>query len=585
MAVWCSVADIRAHIRAIVHRDRLAERMQGRADIIKWAPALMAVQDAGGSDVPVVLAGMGPPFPTATELVEALIAGAELPMDQPGGLPVPGGVRLPLLHWSPVLQFARMRSHDGRVGGQIIEELPRTFSTLATWLERSIGLMPAVSAPPVDGVQDEGFDREEVLALFRKRFTFSFDEFARWLIDLRGSDPVLYVLLLSREYRLALQRCPEMGDVPAPGSSASTAMPALKVPPILAAMTIGELQRMVALTRDLSQRTGQHVRKVAGEIGDRQVPEVTRGRRMAGAISRGDGAGFLYDHAPMRVEAIRKRVFLLARRDLSTLDKDSFLRAVFGGRDDWDHVMSAGRRAGAHELIASMLAPDIFRKRTAGRGLGHHKDALDLYYGVPASQLPYAALTELSQIFCNTRGREDTSPIADRVRAVATSSALETEGAHERKHRSAVRHLPLYLRPYPKPGSGGRFIAVAWLAPDRDAALFGRLLRPVTGIDPRMVRLRTRWMYPIALRYLQLSFPRLYRHVSVHGQSSRIMAQLATSAAAFTSDPIFYRVLADSVSRVGPSGKTASNFTRRPPPSSLLPLSREMIDRVRDDDK
>jgi hypothetical protein len=63
------------------------------------------------------------------------------------------------------------------------------------------------------------------------------------------------------------------------------------------------------------------------------------------------------------------------------------------------------------------------------------------------------------------------------------------------------------------------------------------------------------------------------------------MAHLATSAAAFTSDPIFYRVLADSVSRVGPSGKTASNFTRRPPPSSLLPLSREMIDRVRDDDK
>ena len=166
------MADIRAHIRAIVHRDRLAERMQGRADIIKWAPALIAAQDAGDSEVPVVLSGSGPPLPTSTELVEALIAGAELPMDQPGGLQVPGGARLPLLHWSPVLQFARMRSSDGRVGERLVEELPCSFSTLAIWLERSIGLMPAAYEPLVDNGGDETFDRDQVLALFRKRFTF-----------------------------------------------------------------------------------------------------------------------------------------------------------------------------------------------------------------------------------------------------------------------------------------------------------------------------------------------------------------------------------------------------------------------------
>jgi hypothetical protein len=579
------VADIRAHIRAIAHRDLLAARMRGRADIIKWAPALITAQDAGGSRLPVVLSGLGPPFPTSAELIDALVVGAELPAGQPGGLPMPGGVRHPLLHWSPVLQFARMRASDGRVGGRLIDELPRSFSTLETWLERSIGLMPAVgAAPPVHGGEEEAFDRKEVLLLFRKRFTFSVDEFAHWLIALRGSDPVSYVLLLSRECRLALRRCPALGDVPAPGSRAATAMPALKVPPILAAMTISELQRMVALTRDLSQRTGQQVRKVAGEIGDRRVPELSRGRRMAGAISRGNGAGFLYDHAPMRVEAIRKRVFLLCNRDLSTLDKDSFLRAVLGGRADWDHVMSAGRRAGAHELIASMLAPQMFRKRTAGRGLGYHKDPLDLYYGVPASQLPYAALIELGVPFCDTKGRENTSPIADRVRTMATGSAFETEGAHERKHRSAVRHLPLYLRPYPKPGSGGRFVAVAWLEPDRDAALFERLLRPVTAIDPRAMRSRTRWMHPIALRYLQLSFPHLYRHVSAHEQSARIMAHLATSAAAFTSDPIFYRILADSVPRTPPPVPTKSNFTRKSPPSSLLQLSLEIVARARSDD-
>lgn len=578
------MADIRAHIRAIVQRDRLAERMQGRGDILKWAPALIAAQDARNSDVPVALSGLGPPFPTSAELAAALIAGAELSAGQPGGLPVPGGVRHPLLHWSPVLQFARMRAGNGRVGGRQFEELPHSFSMLAAWLERSIGLMPAMGAPPVDGGEDEAFDREELLALFRKRFTFSVDEVAHWLIGIRDNDPVSYVLLLSREYRLALQRCPALGDTSAPGSPAAIAMPALKLPPILAAMTIGELQRMVALTRDLSQRTGQHVAKIADEIADRQVPEVTRGRRMAGAISRGDGAGFLYDHAPMRVEAIRKRVFLLCRRDLSTLDRDSFLHAVFRGRVDWDHVMSGGRRAGAHELIASMLAPRMFRKRIAGRGLGHHKDPLDLYYGVPTSDLPYAALIELDVLFRNVKDREGTSPIADRINAIATGGAFKADGAQERKHRSAVKRLPLYLRPFPKPGSGGRFVAAAWLAPDRDAALFERLLRPVTAIEPRAMRSRTRWMYPIALRYLQLSFPHLYRHVGAHGRSARIMAHLATSAAAFTSDPIFHRILADALAGV-PTIKAKSNFTRRSPPSRLLQVSREIIDRVRGDNR
>lgn len=568
------MTDIRGHIRAIACRDLLAERMLGRADIVEWAPALISAQDDPTSERPWA-SGLGTRFPDAQELAEALIPRVEMPAMETGGLPVPGGVRHPLLQWSPVLQFARLRAGDGRVGGRLIEELPRSFSMLAAWLERSMGLMPDAET------QGHGFNSQFIAECFRKRFTFSVDEIAHWLIGLRRSDPVLYVLLLSREYRLALRHRPALGDAPAAGSAAAMAMPALKLPPILAAMTIGEIQRMAALTHDLAQRTGETVSKIGEEVGDHDTPIAIRGFRMAEAIRSRDGAGFVYDHAPMRAEAIRKRVFLLCHRDFSKLDKDSFLRAILGGRTDWNHVRSAGRHGGARELIASVLAPRMFKKRVGGRGLRHHNDPLDIYYGVPTGRLPYVALIELGVLFRNVNDRDNTSPIADCIRAVSAGSGFETGGSQERKHRTAVKELELCLRRYPRLGSGGRFLAVAWLEPERDAALFEQLLQPVRAIDPRRLRSGTRWMYPVALRYLQLSFPRLYDHVRSHAQSARIMAHLATSAAAVTSDPIFFSLLNDALARQPGVGRESSNFVRRRPPSTVLPIAQGIIDRVR----
>lgn len=581
------MADIRTQIWAITRREQLGERMQGRSDIILWAPALIAAQDSGHAGLPSGLIELPADFPAATEMAELLIQGTELQRGSAGGLPVPGGVRHPLLHLSPVLQFARRTAADGCVHGRTFDEVPSDFSTLTAWLERSIGLRPAKDIAISNVGADPALDLEEARVLFERRFTFSLEHFARWLIGIRSRDPALYLLLLSREYRLALGRCAELGMAPASGSPAAAAMPNLKLPPILAAMTIGELQRMVALTRELSQRSEAVVSRVIDDIADRHEPKVSRGRRMAGAISRGEGRGFLYDHAPMRVEAIRKRVFLLHRRDLSTLDRDSFLHAVFGGHIDWDHVMSAGRRVGAHELIATMLAPEIFRKRRFARGLGHHNDPLDLYYGVRAGDLPYVASIELGTLFRSAKDREGTAPLADHMRAIATGTQADPGGARERKHRRAVEYRPLYLRPYPKPGAGGRFVAVAWLDPVRDAVLYKRLLRPVIRLDPQTLRSGTRWMLPIALRYLQLSFPKLYQRLDSHGSAARIMAHLASSAAAFTSDPIFYGILAGHLTRASEAKKKfkgairkKSNLAQRDGSPSLLALLPEILDRA-----
>lgn len=564
--------DIRLHIRALAHRDELAQRMRGRGDILKWASALIAAQDDPGRSSSTKLPELGSSFPGTSELVEALIPEVELPPGETRGLSVPGGVRHPLLHWSPVLQFARLGASDGLVDGRRIEALPHNFSMLATWLDRSMGLIPGH-----DEVQ-QVYDREKVLEHFQRRFTFSTDEFASWLIGLRGTDPVLFVMLLSREYRLALRHCPELGDPPAPGSAVADAMPALKTAPILAAMTVGEIQRLFALTRDLARRTGSTFRDAAIELGDKRESVAARGNKIADAIGGKRASGFAYDHGPMRVESIRKRVFLLAKRDFSKLDKDSFLWAIYGGSVDWNHIRSAGRHAGARELITSILAPKMFKKRGAGRGKGYYKKSLDHYYGLSVDDLLYVALLELGVVLHNAKMRDETSPIAARLLAIATSAE---EKAAERKHKSAVNTTGLYLREFPKPGSGGRFVAVAWLKPERDAAWFKKLLKPVHAIDRRTMRSNTGWMKPIALRYLQLCFPRLYEHVRSHDQSVRLMAHLATSSAAFTSDPIFCRMLSKAAPKATPSEEGKSNLSKRLPPSPLLPISQKIIDSVR----
>lgn len=297
-----------------------------------------------------------------------------------------------------------------------------------------------------------------VLEHFRKRFTFSTDEFARWLIGLRGTDPVLFVMLLSREYRLALRHCPGLGDPPAPGSVVADAMPALKAAPILAAMAVGEIQRLFALTRDLAGRMGSTFRDAAIKLGDKSVSVAARGNKIADAIGGKCAAGFAYDHGPMRVESIRKCVFLLAKRDFSKLDKDSFLWAIFGGSTDWNHIRSASRNAGARELIASILAPKMFKKRGSGKGKGYYKKSLDHYYRLSKDDLAYVTLLELGAVLHNAKTQDETAPIAARLLAIATSAE---ENAVERKHKSAVNTTGLHLREFPKPGSGGRFVAVA----------------------------------------------------------------------------------------------------------------------------
>lgn len=565
------MAEIRQQIRALAARHALARRMRGRPDIVGLAAHLIACQDAtrAGNPIPPAPEAALAALPTADEIAALLAGTVEFqPEGGDAGQPVPGGVRHPLVQWSPIVQLARLDADDGRVGGRLIDELPADMPALIRWLEVSMGLRdtewsePAKSGAYYDldevdeQVETEATDMERAREEFETRFGFSIEAFAGWLFAFRGTDPVLYVLILSREYLLALQHCPTLGNMPEARPVAP--MPGLALPPIVAAMTIGELQRLVALYRDLirnGRTTTNDVREAMGKARSKRK----RGLKIARQIRKGGGTGRVFERAPMWAEALRKRLFLIPGRKLDKAERNSMLASWFEGRADWDNAASAERRHGAHELIAATLAPEIYGKSVRGRGLGFRAEPLDLYYGVPHSYLLHLGVTELGRALTGQVDRPSSIAVAARIMKVVGGSDLvpfgedaKDSGVHERLHKKAVNALAVFLPPFPNRGSAGRFVAVAWLNPMRDASIFRRLMERIRSGDPRLARSGKAGKFYLALWFLQVCFPKLYSHVRARRFGVRITCDLATSASVLTSDPILHSLLLRAVEAMFP---------------------------------
>ena len=549
------MAEMRQQMRALVQRHIVSFRLRGRPDIVQVAASLIAHQDDPSIPLPVLPAGL----PEPATLAANLVAHDEFaPEAHDAGLAMPGGVRHPLLQWSPILQIARAASPDGRVAGRAIEPLPSDVEGLIAWLENSMGLRPPgwIEPPRTDrGTYDlDNVDEateidatalDMVRAAFRKRFGFSIADIAHWLFAIRAADPVLYLLLLSREYRLALQWSPALGHLP----EGAPAIPGLTLPPIMAAMAIGEIQRVVTLYRGLlaTRATTDDVRS---EIGDKARSKSKRGRLMQARIQARRRPGTVYDQAPMRAEALRARLFLIPGRDLSRAEARGMLASLHAGNIDWDNAQSAGTRHGAHELLAATLAPQIYGKRVRGRGLGYHSDDLDLYCGVAASHIVHLGVTEIGMLFSGTVDAASSIILADRILNVVGGKMLakereypEDSQAHQRLHKEVIQMLRLYLPLYPARGSAGRFNPLLWLEPERDRRLFERLLQPIRSGDRRLARRGKPGMIALALWFLQCCFPALYRTVRKRRIALRIACQLATSVSVLTSDPLFHSLL------------------------------------------
>ncbi|WP_103728951.1 hypothetical protein [Novosphingobium sp. HII-3] len=549
------MAEIRQQIRALVERHLLSFQLRGRPDIVLLAAPLIAHQDDPSLPPPVVPAGL----PDAATLAAHLVGHDEFaPGVGDAGLAMPGGVRHPLLQWSPILQIARAASPDGRVAGRTIDALPRDIEGLVGWLEISMGLRPpGWTEPPrtergtydLDEVDEANETRvnalDEVRDAFSRRFGFSIADIATWLLAIRAADPVMYVLLLSREYRLALKRSPLLGTQ----AEGAHAIPGLSLPPIMAIMAIGEVQRVVALYRGLlaARATTADVRL---EIGDKARSKAKRGHVMEARIQARRRTGAVYDQAPMRAEALRARLFLIPGRDLSRAEARGVLASLYGGRVDWDNAQSAGTRHGAHELLAATLAPNIHGKRVRGKGLGYHDDDLDLYFGIAGSHIVHLGVTEIGMMFNGAVDAASSITLADRILTVIGGKMLTKEGehpkdsqAHHRLHKEVMQTLHLYLPLYPARGSAGRTNPLAWLEPERDRRLFKRLLQPIRSGDRRLALRGKAGMVALALWFLQSCFPALYKRVAKRRIALRIACQLATSASVLTSDPLFHSLL------------------------------------------
>ena len=227
------MAEIRKQIRSSATRRKLELGMRRRDDIVQLAGAFIAWQDdrqqGRSRDLPEVPSGLV----SAECLADHLINHSEYGSADCPGLAVAGGTRHPLLQWSPVLQIEREKAADGRVGGKLINELPFNVATLTAYFEISMGLRPpnggsgilVVSATPGgsasqsagadsddDAAENEEARMDAVRAAFEVRFGISILDIAKRLLSIRACDPVLYVLLLSREYRLALRYAPVLAD-------------------------------------------------------------------------------------------------------------------------------------------------------------------------------------------------------------------------------------------------------------------------------------------------------------------------------------------------------------------------------------
>lgn len=457
------------------------------------------------------------------------------------------------------------RAPDGCVGGRRIEDLPADLDSLIRYLEISIGIgAPGrndedASPSPDDTAaaiqrqideearaQERQSERANVRLAFQKRFGFSFEDYARWLFANRASDPVLYVLLLSREYPLALQRAPVLGASP----DGNAVIPGLQLPAIVAAMAFGELQRLAALYRNLvaDGRTGTSDIRAEADRGG--ASKWARGWRAARQVMSRTGKGAVYDRAPFRAEALRKRLMLLPGRKLSKLDGQGVLSALAGGRDDWDDASSGKTKRGAHELLKAVFAPAIFEPRTRGKGQGHHDDRLDLYYGIPPEYLLHLGVTEIGMMFTGNADRASTVVLVDCMLVNLGSEAVDTtaasapdSGAHEARHRHAMEALRHYLPQYPRKGSGGRFNLLMWLEKERDASLFVKFLEPIRSPDKRLHDRDYVGKFYVALWYLQMRFPRLFDRFRAHGIAARLFCHVASSASVITSDPIYWRLL------------------------------------------
>lgn len=549
--------DIRTHIRALLARREISVQLAGRPDIFHLAEPLIAQQEGYSTDNGAGLASSQGSMPFADELAGGLVRGTEFDPSTGGtGLAVPAGVRHALLHFSPILQLAALASPDRRVGGAVIQELPSSKPTLLAWLVESIAMPAGVAlADQVDekmlGHFAETQEEQAVViatavqqrAAFAKRFGFTLSAYADFLLALRQRDPVAYVLILSREFGLARQRCPEL-DYKA-GIGHPLYIPRLSRSPLTVAMALAEMQRAAAITRALYRmggRTGTGVIRRMMPNGDTdydpdEVDEEVRVEASA-AIMIGTGAGRVLDEAPLHAAGIR-RLFRMSKQERLTIDVNNVIASLLDGRLDWNSAASVETHGGWRHHVRSQVEANIHRHRGGGRGEKAFDEPLDLFCGITPAMIPALAISSIGEQLTGKQSPRETEYLSAAVASQVAGSPMDS-GSYGLK--LARRRRAGYLPREGRQGSAGRFTPRLWLDRYQDEILFRRLAQPVDITAARWInRSKPRRMLLIALWFLQVCFVRLYRKSGASTGEVEIMCDLATGVTVLTSDPILWQ--------------------------------------------
>lgn len=540
------MTDIRDHSRALHARLHFRKLLIGRRDIFEGAAQLISAQD-GKTDAMLTRIGNIAGLPGAASLAAVLREGTEYEaavwdkrrtdidrarfrLETGRSLQVPAGCRLEFLHFSPILQAELMASADGKVMNKKVTPLPQTRKQILRWLGDTSGMRIQCRRGQVND--------KSVARAFRKRHRFSLIELADWLYAVRGDDPVLYVLLLSNEFLLALHHRPTLVEKEA---RKGRHFEKFAGPQILPLLIVAEFQRTLALLRYL-HKSGVSTGTMRVHEIIREKDHAVRRSKISDEISKATGVGKAFDEAPVHADALA-RLFKLADRPLSDLDPKLIYRALSENRVDWDHAEAAAVEAGALELIATMLAPRIMRRAPEKVGHRNYDDPLDLYYGIDAYTVAYVATIEIGFAIGSTKSRDDVTILAARLLDAARGFSPLNAKSCVNRHKEASRIIPAYLEDYDRPGSAGRFAPTLWVQPELDLPLVLQLIEPVEveGLDIR--KSKRRWLHAVAMHLLRNHFAGLYNDVVRLPSALNIVCHCATSATTYTSDPMYFSIL------------------------------------------
>ncbi|WP_454596842.1 hypothetical protein [Qipengyuania sp. SM2507] len=172
----------------IDRRLRIRDRDRARADIQDYAQQLMDWQDGK-----IALSSIDlEPHHVARGRYIARTIGAPL---EPGKEAAPIGVKLPLLYFSPLYHFyeGKLTKVERQYGqDRRLPHLPKTKREIAAYLHSTMA---------------DAFYGER---LFRLVAGVDIDSIATFLTDIRGTHPALFLLLLSEELDLAIEKLPSL---------------------------------------------------------------------------------------------------------------------------------------------------------------------------------------------------------------------------------------------------------------------------------------------------------------------------------------------------------------------------------------